>query len=99
MSGLNPPMPTPTDMVWHVPPECGGQIVETAYALDICGVYRRTTDRSDGTVTYEIADWEACYRYSSGGLQPVEPWNDEPAIPDAAWRPAAAPDGETVDET
>lgn len=50
----------PETIRWDVPPENQGQIVEVAYADDppepspACSgcVYRRVTDRSDGSVSY-----------------------------------------------
>mgnify|MGYP000555911569 CR=1 FL=1 len=41
-----------TKPVYHIPGVCQGQIVEVAYALiEDGGLLRRTTDRSDGTVS------------------------------------------------
>jgi hypothetical protein len=39
-------------MRWYVSPKNQGQIVEYAYAVCDAWVYRRITDRSDGSVTY-----------------------------------------------
>lgn len=34
------------DVTWHVPPHCGGQIVEVAYGSDAGRPFKRVTDRS-----------------------------------------------------
>lgn len=48
-------------MIWLVPPECAGQIVEVAYGDSCDGtLWRRVTDRSDGTVSYGCADATDC---------------------------------------
>lgn len=64
-------------IAWIVPPRCQGQIVERAYALVEEVEWRRTTDRSDGSVSYERREGE----YGSW-----EPWNREPS--DEDWEPA-----------
>lgn len=61
-----------------------GQIVEVSYGYDSeGGAYRRTTDRSDGSVTWEHGDLD---------------WNREPEGTDnerapcvVAWTPCKAP--------
>ena len=53
--------PLPEVQSWIVPPECQGQIVEVAYGSQCDGTYyRRTSDRSDGSVTYAVADASDC---------------------------------------
>lgn len=42
-------------MIWHVPPENGGRIVEVAYTARDGKVIRRTYDRSDRTTVYHIS--------------------------------------------
>jgi hypothetical protein len=80
----------PTDgdgdpIVWIVPPECQGQIVEVAYSrsYDAHG-YKRVTDHSTGSVTYYSAEFD------SAGTYPLEwePWNGSPYLPDGVeWKP------------
>lgn len=64
-------------MRFHIPPEYQGQIVERAYALFDGCVYRRTTDRSDKSVTYEVT-------YASDDDQ-GDYWNGAPAISRDDW--------------
>lgn len=40
------------DLDWRTPPECRGQIVESAFAADGEDAYKRVHDHSDGEVTY-----------------------------------------------
>lgn len=55
---------------WHVPPVCQGQHVEVAYGIGVENLaFRRTTDKSDGSVQYEVA---------SAGRDDWQPWNEEP---------------------
>ncbi|MFA4945120.1 MAG: hypothetical protein WC789_10530 [Lentisphaeria bacterium] len=56
---------------WTVPPAAQGQIVERAYACDDGRVYRRTTDRGDGSVSYQVRDLRDDEEF--------EPWQTEPA--------------------
>ena len=66
-------------LTWIVPPECGGQIVEVAYATDSADwALRRTADRSDRSVTYERAPLEDL----EGEW---EPWNGAPDLD--VWEP------------
>lgn len=58
------------DLSWHVPPECQGQIVERAYAIDGDSLYRRISDRSDRSERYEVRE--------IGPAEEPEPWNREP---------------------
>jgi hypothetical protein len=62
---------------WHVAPADQGQIMEVAYGCDWESeiAVRRTTDRSDGTVTYATAAAPAAW----------EPWNRAPV---ARWAEA-----------
>lgn len=55
-----------------VPPECAGQIVEDAYAVGDDVLVRRTTDRSDRSVSYA-----SCRLDEVRG--PIEPWNRAPS--------------------
>jgi len=66
------------DLTYHVAPEDQGQMVEYAYAADAehDRMVRRVTDRSDGSVRYQVAD--APDRW--------EPWNRAPEP--ATWTPA-----------
>lgn len=54
---------------WHVPPECGGQIIEVSYCQRGDVMYRRCYDRSDRSVAYarRLADDDE-----------PEPWDREP---------------------
>lgn len=48
-------------MRWYMRPEDQGQMIEVSYAYDGAGnAYRRTHDRSDGSISYEVGelDWE-----------------------------------------
>lgn len=65
----------PVVSTWHVPPACQGQMVEIAYGIDDDGYpWRRTTDLSDRSVSYQALD-EA--QLSDDSWQP---WNREPSI-------------------
>ena len=64
-----------TTLTFHVPPTCQGQIVEIAYAFMGDVVVRRTTDTSDQSVTFEVAD--------AATVDGDDPWNQEPTAP--AW--------------
>lgn len=57
-------------LAYHVPPECGGQIVERAYAIHGDSLYRRISDRSDRSDRYEVRE--------IGPAEEPEPWNREP---------------------
>ena len=84
--------PDVEELTWHVPPECRGQTVEVAYAVDSEGIWRRTTDRSGPETTYEVADWEdlcecdLCSNPCEWCRGPVDPWNREPDVPPDRWR-------------
>lgn len=72
-------------LTWHVPPSCGGQIIEVAYAAGEDVVFRRETDQSypvtdPDRVTYYYADVEDV----EGAW---EPWNGEPEVTE--WREVA----------
>ena len=56
---------------YHVPPACQGQIVETAYMQVGDILLRRTTDRSDLSVSYSMIALED---------DSVEPWNATPTV-------------------
>ena len=73
----------PTDLTWHVAPADQGQMIEIAYAADTEHerVWRRSTDHSDGSVSYGYADAADM----SGQFQP---WNGAPDIPADSWREA-----------
>lgn len=75
-------------MIWHVPPACAGQIVEVAYG-DPCdgSLWRRTRDRSDGSVRYESADADSCGCDGECGC-----WSPQTAEPTGYdWSPADPP--------
>ena len=59
------------NLTWIVPPQCQGQTVERAYACDDeAEIYwRRTTDRSDGSVSYESVE---CDDFDPANSEPVE---------------------------
>lgn len=65
---------------FHVPPVCQGQIVEVAYACAGEHMLRRTHDRSDGSISYEIAeigpdDWSWYETYEqANGEPPLSGW-------------------------
>jgi hypothetical protein len=64
---------------WIVPPKCQGQIVEVAYAYDSDAdgvVFRRVSDRSDGTTTYAVASLDDCG--CDGECACFDPINSEP---------------------
>lgn len=43
---------------FHIPPECGGQIQESAYAdIGALGILCRVTDWSDRSVTWYFREW------------------------------------------
>lgn len=69
------------DLTWHVAPEDQGQAVEVAYAADSEDglIWRRTTDRSDGTVSYARAD---AYLLAEGAYQP---WNGAANLRALTW--------------
>lgn len=47
-------------MAWHVPPECGGRIVERSYGFDHEGrICRRIYDSSDRSVSYDVSEVRA----------------------------------------
>ena len=72
----------------HTPPEHQGQIVETSYGWHDGCLYRRIVDRSDGSVTWEVADEDA-----SDQLPPHwQAINGPPRID--AWTRCDAPDGD-----
>lgn len=66
-----------SDLTFVVPPECQGQIVEYAYAIDsdrediVC----RTFDASDRTTSYSISPLENL-------VGEFEPWNHRPLLTD-----------------
>ncbi len=65
------------DTFWHMMPVDAGQIVEVHYGMipDGCGggeLIRRTHDRSDGSVSYDIAD---LVFDDDGECGQFEPWN------------------------
>ncbi|MCL4848714.1 MAG: hypothetical protein KJ066_19370 [Acidobacteria bacterium] len=66
---------------WHVAPEDQGQIIEVAYA--VAGeselLVMRETDRSDGAVTYHVADLADVV----GRLDLI---NEAPRVREGAWR-------------
>lgn len=68
-----------------VPPRASGQIVERAYGTipEFWGIIRRETDRSDGSVTYSLCDWDDL----DGEFAPQ---NYEPVVEDECWVPARA---------
>jgi hypothetical protein len=68
-----------TDLTFHVPPACQGQIVEYAYACDADHVYEKITDRSDRSVKF------IAYEHAEGD-EPFEPWNHEPNFGDEVAR-------------
>ena len=75
-------------MIWHIPGEYQGQMVEVAYGDAYNGkLYRRTTDHSDRSVSYEVADATSCGCESECDC--FQPWNSEPA--GFRWTPCAAP--------
>jgi len=63
---------------WIVPPECQGQMIEVAYRSDGEFVYRRTRDRSAGTIVVERMAWGDINDHDAD----YEPWNCEPDLPD-----------------
>jgi len=65
---------------WIVPPECQGQMIEVAYRSDGECVYRRTRDRSAGTIMVERMTWDVVNDAAPDVL--FEPWNGEPKLPD-----------------
>lgn len=66
---------------WIVPPACAGQIVEVAYGSDYDGLlYRRITDRSDGSIGYAVAD--------ADDVATWDPANEEPS--DIEWTEVAS---------
>ena len=61
-------------MAWIVPPENQGQIVEVSYASDhVGGIYRRTFNKSEGTVIIETANIADCGCENECNC--FEPWN------------------------
>ena len=71
-------------MKFHVPPANQGQIVEVAYGQTDGIVYRRTTDRSDGSVSYECA--------TADDNDEGDYWNGEPADVDSDWTECSQPE-------
>jgi hypothetical protein len=64
-------------MKWICPPACQGQIVVVEYASGLDGMlYRRITDRSDGSVEYACAEAGDCGCEDECSC--FEPWNFEP---------------------
>lgn len=71
---------------WIVPPACQGQIVEVAYAAPGDGYgYRRTTDRSDRSVTHEKVDFDSLDMTEEEFATAWDPANAEPTIDDSDW--------------
>lgn len=68
---------------WHVPPECGGQIVERSYALAEdprgipCVILERIEDRA---LTPGDPRRVRIFAYSGGSDAGFEPWNGRPAL-------------------
>jgi hypothetical protein len=87
-------MNTLSNLIYHVPPFAQGQAVELAYALDpapggVC-IFRRTLDRSDGSICYEVAlgaPEDLCIFVDEQG-EPQN-WYSEP---DLRWREATDSD-------
>jgi hypothetical protein len=65
---------------WDVPPVCQGQIVEYAYGWGEAGPMMRTTDRSDGSVTYYMS--RSAARWSEKKQEAWDPINKEPNVND-----------------
>ena len=72
---------------FQVPPECQGQIVEVAYMCAGDVILMRTTDRSDGSVSYQIAEIEAD---DWSWYETYEQANGSPPIADDRWQPIDA---------
>ena len=77
MTNRNHPRVVPDVDCWHIPPACQGQIVEVAYGSDGESFYRRTTNRSDRSVTYAAADVADCG--CDDECDHWSPWNREPS--------------------
>jgi len=58
------------DLTWHTRPVDAGQIIHEEYAADGDWLYCRSTDRSDGEVTYYRVAWDAVEVTGE-----FEPWN------------------------
>lgn len=71
-------------MTFITPPECRGQTVEVSYAGIHDGrVLRRTHDRSDGSITYDVADLD---EEAEGDDESPIGLNREPYT-EGPWRP------------
>ncbi len=56
---------------FQIIPADGGQIIEYAYAVTKGGYLRRTTDHSDGSVSYEHAsydEWHSAFAPQNGDV-------------------------------
>jgi len=79
-------------MMMIVPPECQGQTVESSYGWHEGSLYRRTEDRSDGSVWWARADSEESDALPEGwiavnGAPPCigwEPCRDPEPVPSAS---------------
>jgi len=73
------------NLSWIAPPICAGQIVEVAYALDLDRerLWRRRTDRSDGSVSLE---WVSYCDIPEDAFEALDPVNEEPQIDGALWQ-------------
>jgi len=70
---------------WTTPPVCQGQMVVVEYGDDHAGgAYRRITDKSDGSTSYEVAEMTDCG--CANECDCWDPANAEPGKFD--WQPA-----------
>lgn len=60
-----------SEIVFHVPPECGGQIVQMSYGADEQHIYCCRYDQSDQTVQI------VAYQHSEHDF---DPWNGKPQV-------------------
>jgi hypothetical protein len=67
------------DLNFTIPPEEGGQLIQCAFAATPDLAVRRTHDQSDGTMVYQIIDWDCIHGK-------FEPWTKTPAIDFDGWK-------------
>lgn len=65
---------------WHTTPRGAGQMVAVEYYDAGAGCLRRTTDRSDRSVSYAVAEWD-----EDGGE--FAPQNGSLGVDATTWRP------------
>lgn len=63
-------------MIWHIPPELAGQIIEVSYAADNGIAYKKILDKSDLSIELYSADLSDCG--CENECDCFQPWNNVP---------------------